>query len=38
MSFEQIMEEYPDLEREDIQEALRYAAWPLMISFILRPG
>lgn len=27
MSFEQIMGEYPDLEREDIQEALRYAAW-----------
>jgi len=27
LSFEQIMAEYPDLEREDIQEALRYAAW-----------
>lgn len=27
MSFEQILEEYPDLEMADIQEALRYAAW-----------
>jgi uncharacterized protein (DUF433 family) len=27
MSFEEILAEYPDLEREDIQEALRYAAW-----------
>ena len=27
MSFEEILTEYPDLEREDIQEALRYAAW-----------
>lgn len=27
MSFAEILAEYPDLEREDIQEALRYAAW-----------
>lgn len=27
MSTEQIMEEYPDLEPEDIRQALRYAAW-----------
>ena len=27
MSFDEIVDEYPDLEREDIQEALRYAAW-----------
>ena len=27
MSFEEILEEYPDLEMEDIQQALRYAAW-----------
>jgi uncharacterized protein (DUF433 family) len=27
LNFEQILNEYPDLEREDIQEALRYAAW-----------
>jgi uncharacterized protein (DUF433 family) len=27
MSFEEILTEYPDLEREDIQQALRYAAW-----------
>ena len=27
MSAEEIIEEYPYLEREDIHEALRYAAW-----------
>jgi uncharacterized protein (DUF433 family) len=27
MSAEEIIEEYPDLEPEDIQAALRYAAW-----------
>lgn len=27
MSFEEILGEYPDLEIEDIQQALRYAAW-----------
>lgn len=27
MTFDEILDEYPDLEREDIQEALRYAAW-----------
>ncbi len=26
-SFEEIMEEYPDLERDDIQHAIEYAAW-----------
>ena len=26
-TFEEILGEYPDLEREDIQQALRYAAW-----------
>jgi len=26
-SFEEIMEEYPDLERDDIQQAIEYAAW-----------
>lgn len=26
-SFEEIMEEYPDLERNDIQQAIEYAAW-----------
>ena len=24
---EEVLDDYPDLEREDIQEALRYAAW-----------
>lgn len=27
MRFDEILAEYPDLEAEDIQEALRYAAW-----------
>jgi uncharacterized protein (DUF433 family) len=27
MSVEQILDEYPDLEAEDIEQALRYAAW-----------
>ncbi|MGH9319868.1 MAG: DUF433 domain-containing protein [Vicinamibacteria bacterium] len=26
-SFEEILEDYPDLELEDIQQALQYAAW-----------
>ncbi len=27
MTVDEIIEEYPDLEPEDIQQALRYAAW-----------
>ena len=27
MSVEEIIDEYPDLEPEDVQQALRYAAW-----------
>ncbi|MBM3299364.1 MAG: DUF433 domain-containing protein [Deltaproteobacteria bacterium] len=27
MTAEEIIDEYPDLELEDIQQALRYAAW-----------
>ena len=27
MTTEEIIEEYPDLEAEDIRQALRYAAW-----------
>lgn len=27
MSFEGIMAEYPDLEKEDIRQALHYASW-----------
>jgi len=27
MSTEEILAEYPDLEAEDVQQALRYAAW-----------
>ena len=26
-SFDEVLAGYPDLERQDIQEALRYAAW-----------
>lgn len=26
-SFEEILEGYPDLEKEDIQQAIAYAAW-----------
>lgn len=26
-TFEEILQGYPDLEREDIQQALEYAAW-----------
>lgn len=26
-TFEEILSDYPDLEREDIQEAIEYAAW-----------
>jgi uncharacterized protein (DUF433 family) len=26
-SFEEILEGYPDLQREDIQQAMEYAAW-----------
>lgn len=27
MSVQEILQEYPDLEKEDIQQALRYVAW-----------
>jgi len=27
MTVEEIIEEYPDLEPEDIRQALRYASW-----------
>ncbi len=26
-SFEEVLADYPDLEREDIQQAIEYAAW-----------
>jgi len=25
--FEEVLREYPDLEREDVEQALAYAAW-----------
>jgi uncharacterized protein (DUF433 family) len=27
VSFEEILADYPDLERADIQQAIQYAAW-----------
>jgi uncharacterized protein (DUF433 family) len=27
MTVEEILDEYPDLEAEDVQQALHYAAW-----------
>ena len=27
MNFDEILEEYPDLEKEDIKQSLEYAAW-----------
>ena len=26
-TFDEILEDYPDLEREDVQQAIEYAAW-----------
>jgi uncharacterized protein (DUF433 family) len=34
MSFAEIVDEYPDLEREDIEQALQYAAWLAKEQFI----
>jgi uncharacterized protein (DUF433 family) len=38
MSSEDILEEHPDLEKEDIQEALRYAAAALRERELPRTG
>ena len=27
VAWDEVLDEYPDLEREDIQQALEYAAW-----------
>ena len=34
MSVEEIVSEYPELEREDVRQALRYAAWVSDDQFI----
>ncbi|MBE9190660.1 DUF433 domain-containing protein [Gloeocapsopsis crepidinum LEGE 06123] len=34
MSIQQIVEAYPELEPEDIQQALNYAAWVVSDQFI----
>ncbi len=26
-SFEEVLDDYPDLERDDVQQAIEYAAW-----------
>ncbi len=36
MTVEEILHEYPDLESEDVQETLRYAAW-LAQERMIRP-
>lgn len=33
MSTAEIIEEYPDLEAEDVRQALRYAAWTVANDF-----
>ncbi len=38
MSVEDIVGEYPDLEPEDIQQALRYAAWAVEDTIYLPRG
>ncbi len=34
-SFDEILDDYPDLEPEDIQQALRYAAWPTQEQIVM---
>lgn len=38
MTVEEIIGEYPDLEQEDIQQALRYAAWAAEDSIYIPAG
>ncbi len=38
LTFEEILEEYPDLESEDIQQALHYAAWTTDDIVYVFPG
>ena len=38
MTAEEIIEEYPDLEAEDIRQALRYAAWTTEDIVHVPPG
>lgn len=38
MTVEEIIDEYPDLEPEDIQQALRYAAWATEDTIYIAAG
>lgn len=38
MTMDEIIKEYPDLEPEDIQQALRYAAWTAEDAVYLPAG
>ena len=38
MTVEQILDEWPELERDDIFQALAYAAWAMEERFIPLPG
>lgn len=37
-NIEQILEEYPDLEPEDVQQALEYAAWLASETVYMEPA
>jgi uncharacterized protein (DUF433 family) len=34
-SHDEVLREYPDLEREDVEQALGYAAWPAQEEVVL---
>ncbi|MBI5500379.1 MAG: DUF433 domain-containing protein [Deltaproteobacteria bacterium] len=38
MTVDQILDEWPDLERDDIYQALAYAAWAMEERYIPLPG
>jgi uncharacterized protein (DUF433 family) len=38
MSVQEILDEYPDLEPQDVEQALRYAAWAVEDTFYVPTG
>ncbi len=34
-SIEEVLEAYPELERQDIQQAIKYAAWPVSEQIVV---
>jgi uncharacterized protein (DUF433 family) len=38
MSVQEILKEYPDLQREDVEQSLRYAAWAVDDMIYLPAG